>query len=522
MAVAPDASSRAHADAVSQNQASFTWNHAGASSGVKGILVAVVQYDASADNGGAVTYDGTNVPAVTGGRAVDTANEPGSVKLHYLGSGVAQGTKAVVVNRTNNTVRMSAFAFTVLADFDTDITGIVLEQENQALTEENVDDGSPGTDSLRIAAIFSGLGVVGQLTIGSNSTHLQSNDPGNAVAVFARETTAGQGSRPVGYTAATDDVAAVYAAIREIVVAGATAYQIKRPKIKPLYLTRRWTQEFSVEAEAAPTAIGKEIALRWDDFAALGDPIALQWDIRAAVGDTSTLRWDIFTTVGDTVELQWDLRTAVGDTVGLLWDLRFALGDTVSIPWDVHANIGDQVGLLWDIYTPVGDAVSLLWDLMTSVGDQLSLLWDIRFALGDENILRWDIAAAVGDQMALLWDLMSVIGDSNNLQWDIFTVVNDQINFLWDLYTAVNDEVSFLWDQRFALGDTASLVWDIRTAVGDQIQLLWDILRDYVYLRPVSTVANDGWDTGPTPGGNLWENIDETSPDDDDYIWVTV
>ena len=216
MAVAADASSRAHANGSSTAEASFTWNHAGASSGVKGILVLVFQYESSSsDLAGTVTYDGTTVPAVSSGRAVDTASEPGSVKAYFLGSGVAQGTKAVVVNRTNNGERMSAMAFTVLASGDTEVTGVVLEDNNRAFAEVNVDDGSPGTNSLRVAGLFSGHNAVTSLTIGANSTALQTNDAGVAVSVTAVETTAGQGSRPVGYTAATEDAAAVYLAIKE-------------------------------------------------------------------------------------------------------------------------------------------------------------------------------------------------------------------------------------------------------------------------------------------------------------------
>lgn len=40
----------------------------------------------------------------------------------------------------------------------------------------------------------------------------------------------------------------------------------------------------------------------------------------------------------------------------------------------------------------------------------------------------------------------------------------------------------------------------------------------FAYLFPSSVVSNDGWDTGPTPGGDLDDALDEGS----DYITVTV
>lgn len=40
----------------------------------------------------------------------------------------------------------------------------------------------------------------------------------------------------------------------------------------------------------------------------------------------------------------------------------------------------------------------------------------------------------------------------------------------------------------------------------------------FALLLPVSVVSNDGWDTGPTPGGNVADALDESS----DYITVTV
>lgn len=136
--------------------------------------------------------------------------------------------------------------------------------------------------------------------------------------------------------------------------------------------------------------------------------------------------------------------------------------------------------------------------------------------------LRWDVYTAIGDQTSLLWDLAFAVGDNNQLLWDVLTTVNDLNQLVWDVLTFVGDNTSLLWDARAAIGDSNQLVWDLRATVADTLSLLWDVLRDYVYLRPVSTVSNDGWDSGPITGNPLWDQIDEVMADDDDYIWVTV
>jgi hypothetical protein len=223
MAVAFDATTESHTGTTgSTSEASFSFSHGGAGS-VQGAGVFVLIEGTTTDLVGTVTYGGTTVPAEAGGRAVDTAGEVGSCKLHYLGASVPGGTQTVVVNRTNTADVMYAICWTVTAGADTEVTGILLEQENQALTEENIDDGSPGVNSLRFCGLHTGRGVVPG--VGANSTLMHGIDYGARAHAACRETTAGQGSRPVGFAVGSaDDVAAVYCAVREIVVAGYLDY----------------------------------------------------------------------------------------------------------------------------------------------------------------------------------------------------------------------------------------------------------------------------------------------------------
>lgn len=216
MAVGFDAATEsATASTGSTSVPSFSWSHTGAVSGVKGVLVFTF-VNANADDATSVTYGGVTVPVVTGGRALDTATEAGDCKAWFLGSGVPQGTQTVVVNRNNNANVMYAVAITVTALVDTATTGIVLLNDNQALAQQNVDDGSPGTNSMRFAGVNSGLGTHPPAGANSTELHFFPATAGARSISTVRETTAGQGSRPVGFSASTDDVAAVHLAIYEI------------------------------------------------------------------------------------------------------------------------------------------------------------------------------------------------------------------------------------------------------------------------------------------------------------------
>ena len=219
MAVGFDAVSQSHTGAAgSISQASFTWNHAGASP--RGVLIFTFTTNVNAQPVTTITYGGVNIPAVANGQAADTTTEPGVCKAWFLGSGVPTGTQAVVVNRTNNTNEVFAVCITITADSDTDYTGILLSTNNQTLAQKNINDGSPGTDSMRFAGLHSGA-----LTpaVGNNTTGLVLFNPSSSTTsiMVARETVAGQGSRPIGWTyAGSDDVGAVYLAVIETGVGG--------------------------------------------------------------------------------------------------------------------------------------------------------------------------------------------------------------------------------------------------------------------------------------------------------------
>jgi hypothetical protein len=169
-----------------------------------------------------VTWNGTSMTRLY--RAADTDTEPGSVVAYFLDN-VTNGT--ITVSRTNSAVVTVGYAASISAasacaayqtitrvsstqntNADTSTTGI------GASDEVAVDDGSPGTNSMRFACHYTGAAT--PVAAGTNSTGLQLLDSTAFGSRFVRETTAGQGSRNVGFaTGTTDDWALVAVAVRE-------------------------------------------------------------------------------------------------------------------------------------------------------------------------------------------------------------------------------------------------------------------------------------------------------------------
>lgn len=216
MAVAWDSQSESHTGTTGNTSStSFTWNHTPV--GTPRAVVVFTFVNANADDATSVTYGGVSMTAVSGGRAVDTAGEAGDCKAWFLGSSIPTGVQAVVVNRNNNANVMYAACHAFTAGADTEPTGVVLLQGDGTFAEQNVDDGSPGTNSVRVAGANSGNSSQG--IAGANSTLSVNSciDYGVRVCVTVYETVAGQGSRPVGFSYGTsDDRAAVHLAVREI------------------------------------------------------------------------------------------------------------------------------------------------------------------------------------------------------------------------------------------------------------------------------------------------------------------
>jgi hypothetical protein len=214
MAVAHDAASESDTGTTgTASTDSFTWSHTGAAN-VGGVLVGVLSI-AATDQSRGVTYGGVPLRRVLP-FASDTSTELGTVALWFRGEGLPPGAQDIVVTRVNDATVMYAVAATVTAATPTECGGRYVQVSNDsAWVEQTVDDGSPGTNSTRYA--FGYTGAAAPIAAGANSTLLNSIDFGAFGAMFAVETTAGQGSRSIGFNSAggSDDNATVHVAIRE-------------------------------------------------------------------------------------------------------------------------------------------------------------------------------------------------------------------------------------------------------------------------------------------------------------------
>ena len=212
MAIAFDAASESHTGTTgATGEIPWGWTHT-PSGTPRGVLVFL--FDSYAEYVYGVTYGGVSLALVD--QAVCLTGEAGSCYAWFLGSGIPSGPQDLVVD-TDLSFLGYGVCITVTSDnLDTEATETVKFESIGTLAEQNVDDGSPGSNSLRFAGINSGLPAVP--AAGSNSTAVHSIDFGSRVDAVVREKTAGQGSRPVGfYSTTSDDRIAVHVGIREII-----------------------------------------------------------------------------------------------------------------------------------------------------------------------------------------------------------------------------------------------------------------------------------------------------------------
>lgn len=212
MAVAYDAVSESHTGTTgSASEASFTWDHNPVGT-ARGVLVFTF-VNANADNATAVTYGGRDLYRV--GRAIDSSGEARDCVAWFRGGGIpTDDPAAVVVTRTNNANVMYAVCVSVTASTDTSIIGPAQTVSGDGtLAEVAVDTGA--ITAMRFAG--ANLAINAVPSAGANSTSLIGIDFGTNVAAVCRETTAGSGSRSVGFSdAGSDDRAVVHVAVGEL------------------------------------------------------------------------------------------------------------------------------------------------------------------------------------------------------------------------------------------------------------------------------------------------------------------
>lgn len=203
MAVAHDAFSQPSGTQTG----TFSWTHTPVGT-PKGVLVFIDREDGSGDAVDAVTYGGVSLGEVT--TANDSAGETSTASVWFKGSGLPTGAQTVQI--VTHSGVWYAGSITVTASGDTATGTPVLLENDGTLSEQNVTDGSPGSNSVRYAGGFSGLNS--PPSVGANSTSLASVDDGTTAHVICYETVAGQGSRPVGFSSgSSDDRAIIHIAV---------------------------------------------------------------------------------------------------------------------------------------------------------------------------------------------------------------------------------------------------------------------------------------------------------------------
>lgn len=177
-----------------------------------GVVVKIVHGTETTDLITGVTYGG--VPLDRVGFAIDDAGEPGRAYLYFLGSGIPTGPQTVTVSHTGTATVKWANVESYTAGEDTTVAA-TWQNNNMGL----VDDLYSATiytqqTSLRTGVMYGGHANVGDLTLLSGMTAVNSVDFTNFIGRADRETTASAGSFPYGYTAGTtDDFAAFTAAL---------------------------------------------------------------------------------------------------------------------------------------------------------------------------------------------------------------------------------------------------------------------------------------------------------------------
>ena len=212
------------ASATSGSQASVaSFNIGTLGTGARAGIVFVATHGSATAVDTGVTWNGVAMSLLFS--AADTDTEPGIVRAYFLDN-VTNGT--ITVSRTNNATVCVGYAASASAGGATrisqTITRVSSTQNTNANTsttgtgasgEVSVDDGTPGSNSMRFAAAYTG--AASPVGAGTSSSLLQSLDSTAFGSSFVRETNAGQGSRSVGFaTGTTDDWALVAVAVSEI------------------------------------------------------------------------------------------------------------------------------------------------------------------------------------------------------------------------------------------------------------------------------------------------------------------
>jgi hypothetical protein len=215
-----------------------TFSHAGASSGVRGFLLAVVYGSATAgppDHVTAVSYGGVACRRVQ--RNTDTATELGAAEWWVLERLVPQGTQTVSATCGSTTDDIQFTSITLLGDGDiavVDADGVNNDTANPSVTLQYL-----GNTCLAFGALYGGGAAPTSFTPNGNCETISDHDFGNFYAEVIRQTTPGSSNFAIGGTASSDDVAFAAIAVCDTKVRfiGSGAVATGTTSITPAYPT---------------------------------------------------------------------------------------------------------------------------------------------------------------------------------------------------------------------------------------------------------------------------------------------
>jgi hypothetical protein len=206
-----------------------TFSHAGAGSGVKGALVAIMHGGSVTDHvPTSVTYGGVLMTRI---RWTDSiGSEPGATAIWFLGSGVPQGTQTVGYTvPAGTTDDIHSPCVTLLADSDLEsIYDIgIASTSTTAPSRTMVNTAKTGTSCMAFAALYSSLNSPSFVENG-NCTRISAADLGSFSSVFFRQTTAqtGTASFAIGGTCADSQATLTTVSIAEISLGGGSAIPV--------------------------------------------------------------------------------------------------------------------------------------------------------------------------------------------------------------------------------------------------------------------------------------------------------
>ena len=224
-----------------------TFSHAGAASGVKGVVLALVHGTSSTDHVSAASYGGVAMARIQ--RNVDTANEPGAAELWFLGAGVPQGTQTVSYTPGATTDDFHAVVITLLGAGNLEVVDNDGISENVANPSVTLQYG--GKTCMAFAALYGGGADPTAFTPNANCTTVHDHDIAAFYSEVIRQTTAGSADFAIGGTSSTDDVAFAAIAVSEAVQLVAVGQATETDEVLAATINKARAVGLVEEADAA-------------------------------------------------------------------------------------------------------------------------------------------------------------------------------------------------------------------------------------------------------------------------------